>query len=151
MKQKKSAKRKIPISMFELLDVFGITSDEITHYLNIETGKFAIHSNFSGAFDENGNEIKEKNPFAGKKYIEIPGVMSYEAFRDMERFVQTVKDIKLQKRLTKILDGKGPFQHFVKYLSDFPEEKKDWEKFKKECIKKRAIEWLKDNNLGLES
>ena len=101
--------------------------------------------------DENGNEIKEKNPFAGKKYVEIPGVMSYEAFRDMEHFVQTIEDPKMRRRLEKILDGKGPFQQFVKYLSNHPEEKARWEKYKKDCIKKRALEWLKENNLSLET
>ena len=142
-------KRKINTSMVTLMEIFGISSDELTYYLNSETGKIAIHSNLSGAFDENGNEIKEKNPFAGKKYIEIPGILSYEAFKDMERFSETIVNEEIQQKLHTALHKKNPIRLFYRLLDENPQVDKEWTDYRDNCIRLRVLSWLNDNNLEL--
>lgn len=147
MKDREKIKIKTPMS--KLIEVFGINSDEVTHYLNIENGKIAIHSNICGAFDEDGNEIKRENPFASKKYLELPGFLSYEAFMDMERFTETVTDEQAQNKLIKVLSGKNPIQRFYKILESNPDLDKEWHRYRENCLRLRIIDWLNDNNLQL--
>jgi len=121
----------------------------MTYYLNIETGKVAMYSNLSGGFDECGNEIKDRNAFASKKYIEISGTRSYEVFRDMERFVDALKNLPLKEKLTTILKGKGAFRHFKELLANHPEEQNQWLDFRKKCLLQRIYDWLNENNLEM--
>lgn len=143
-------KRKINAPIRELLRVFEFSSDEMTYYLNIETGKVAMYSNLSGGFDEEGNEIKDKHAFASKKYVEISGTHSYEVFRDMERFVEELKNSHLQEKLKAVLKERGAFRRFKEMLSNYPEEQKNWLSFRKKCLLKRIYDWLDENDLELE-
>ena len=139
----------VPIKMEKLKEAFNFSSDDVTHYLNIKLGKIAMHSNFGGAFDEEGHPIRESNPFDKDHYIEIPGILYYEAYRDMERFTQTVTDTSLQKKLRKAIAGKGAFRRFAVILLDHPEERERWANFQEECIRERIFKWLEENNLEL--
>ena len=145
-----SKKKKIRISFQKLKEAFNFSSDDVTHYLNIKKGRIAMHSNFSGAFDEDGNEICEPNPFYKNIYIEIPGILYYEAYRDMERFAEQVKDEDIQKKLRKAINSKGAFRLFTYVLMDYPEERENWFKFQEECVRNRIFDWLEENNLELE-
>ncbi len=146
----KSKKKKIRISFQKLKEAFNFSSDDVTHYLNIKKGSIAMHSNFSGAFDEDGNEICEPNPFYKNIYVEIPGILYYEAYRDMERFAEQVKDENIQKKLKKAINNKGAFRLFTYVLMDYPEERENWFKFQEECVRNRIFDWLEENNLELE-
>jgi len=73
-------KKKIHTPIARLMEVFDLGSDEVTHYLDIESGKLAIHSNISGAFDEDGNEIKGTNPFHNKN------ISKYREYLHMKPF-----------------------------------------------------------------
>ena len=143
-------KRKVVAPIRELLRVFEFCSDEMTYYLNIETGKVAMYSNLSGGFDEDGNEIEDKNAFASGKYVEISGTHSYEVFRDMERFVETLRDSTLQEKLTGIFKERGAFRRFKELLSNYPEEQSNWLTFRKKCLLDRIYNWLEENDLELE-
>ena len=135
--------------MERLKEAFNFSSDDVTHYLNIEKGKIAMHSNFGGAFDEEGNPIEESNPFDKDCYIEIPGILYYEAYHDMTRFTKTVSDPQLQKKLTKAIAGKGAFRRFTYSLLDHPMERERWVHFQEECIRERIFNWLAENELEL--
>ena len=144
------SKKKILTSIARLMEVFDLGSDEVTHYLDTESGKLAIHSNLSGAFDEDGDEIKGTNPFHNKKYIEIPGIYAYEAFLDMGRFADTVKDQDLRQRLHTRLNSRNPVTRFKKLLAEFPREEKRWERYRNEAIRERVLDWLAENSLELK-
>jgi hypothetical protein len=143
-------KRKVAAPLRELLRVFEFCSDEMTYYLNIETGKVAMYSNLSGGFDEDGNEIGNKNAFASSKYVEISGTHSYEVFRDMERFVEMVLNPALKEKLATLFKERGALRRFKELLSNYPEEQNNWLTFRKNCLLERIYEWLKDNDLELE-
>jgi len=143
-------KRRVNITLDELTQVFEFSSDEMTHYLNIETGKVAMYSNLTGGFDEHGEEIKNANAFADPKYVEIWGIHPYEVFRDMENFVETLADGLLKERLKAILTARSAFHRFKEELTKNPGEHQRWLVFKKECCLKRIYDWLDDNDLEIE-
>jgi len=142
-------KRKVNAPIRELLRVFEFCSDEMTYYLNIETGKVAMYSNLSGGFDEEGNEITDSHAFASKKYVEISGTHSYEVFRDMERFVESVQSPELKGKLTAVLREKGAYRHFKELLSTYSEVQTQWLSFRKKCLLDRIHNWLEENDLEL--
>lgn len=142
-------KIKVNIKFKDLQKAFFYTSDDVTRYLNIETGEIAMHSNFGGAVDSKGNPIKETDFFHSKKHIEIPGIFSFELFRDMEKFTENLDDKKLIEKLCQALERKTPFRGFRKVLSDYPEIRDKWLHFEAEANRKRVLEWLDTNNLEL--
>lgn len=142
-------KRKVNAPIRELLRAFEFCSDEMTYYLNIQTGKVAMYSNLSGGFDEEGNEIKDSHAFASKKYVEISGTHSYEVFRDMERFVESVKSPQLKEKLKAVLREKGAYRRFKELLTTYPDAQNQWLSFRKKCLLDRIHEWLEENDLEL--
>ena len=52
----------------------------------------------------------------GEKYLEIAGMAPYDAFRVMEEFIATVKDLPLKDRLLRAIDQKRPFAHFTSQI-----------------------------------
>ena len=143
-------KKKIKIELSQLKEAFDIHSDEITYYLNSETGNIAMYSNLSCGFDEDGNEIFDNDLFRDKKYIEIPGTFSYEAFRDIDRFIETIKNNKIKKELLTYQKTKPAIPHFKNVLSYYPEERNRWMEFKEKQILHRIQKWLDENNMELD-
>ena len=144
-------KIKVNIKFKDLLKAFFYTSDDVTRYLNIETGEIAMHSNFSGAFDSKGNPIKETDFFNSKKHVEIPGIFSFELFRDMERFTENLDDKKMTEKLHRAIEKSTPFRSFRKVLNDYPEIREKWLHFEAEANRNRVLEWLAANNLELSN
>lgn len=136
--------------MEELIEVFNFSSDDMTHYLNMVSGKIAMYSNLSGGFDEDGNEIQDAHVFQDDKYIEITGMHAYESYRDMEKFNSQQEESELKEQLIQAVNNKGPFKRFREVLDRHPEASQKWQGFKRECVIQRIYLWLDENNLVLE-
>lgn len=145
-------KRKINVSMDDLLMAFDMNEGECTQYLNLETGGIAILSEIGDSFDEEGNEIKDPEIFEDPdRYISIPGSDSSEAFREMETFIETtVKSKRLSAELREALDKRRPFRRFRDVLMNHPKIDTEWFNFEEENAKKRIRQWLTDNDLELK-
>ena len=143
-------KKKIRIDLNQIMEAFDMHSDEITYYLNIETGNIAMYSNISGGFDENGNEIKDRDSFYDKKYKEIPGTFTYEAFKDVERFIETIEDDRLKQELELSPQVKSSVPHFKNILSYYPKERDRWLQFKEEQVRERIQNWLDKYDIEIE-
>ena len=78
----------------------------------------------------------------GTRYIEVPQDDTQEAYRDMERFIGTVSDERLQSLLWRAIDGRGAFRMFKDMLYEYPEEQKRWYRFKEEQVRQRVLDWL---------
>ncbi|MBI2853996.1 MAG: SWIM zinc finger family protein [Chloroflexi bacterium] len=85
----------------------------------------------------------------GGRYISIPKAGSDEAYRDMEDFISTVENERLQDRLTQAIQQRHPFRRFKDVLEYYPEERERWFSFNNSRIRERVLEWLKDE--GIES
>lgn len=146
-------KRKIKTTMDDLILAFDMNANEYSQYLNLETGGIAIISELGDSFDENGNEIDgdDTEKFDDKsKYILIPGSNPREAFENMERFTETVKNRELQPKLYNALSMNRPFYHFRDILLGYPEEQKRWFSFQEQATRQQIHDWVEQNNLELE-
>jgi hypothetical protein len=83
----------------------------------------------------------------GTRYIEVPRVDSHEAYRDMEKFIATVSDARLQDRLYRAISGRGAFRYFRDVVYENPSEQKRWFAFKDERMRRRVLEWLESEEI----
>jgi hypothetical protein len=141
-------KKKVNITLDIVLEALELGSPDITQYLNTETGGIAMIGEYSDAFDENGEllDSDDLDKFEDEKYIALPIVDSNEGYRDMEAFIETVKDSSLRDRLENALSQKRPFRRFKDVLIGLAEGER-WYEFQAVRNRRWALEWLEENNL----
>lgn len=141
-------KKKVNITLDDVLDSLEIGCAEITRYLNTETGGIAMISREVDSFDENGESLDydDLDKFCDEKYLVLPIVDSREGFRDMEAFAETIKDFALRNRLKNVLKQRRPFRRFREELQII-DELQNWYKFQTLRNHGRALDWLEENNI----
>ena len=94
-----SGKIQVPADLQEICILFEDSSCEHRGYLDLKTGE--IIQIFDDIMDtEEKQELDDKvDEGLGERYIAIPNAESYEGYRDMEDFIETVKDVKLKEKL----------------------------------------------------
>ena len=85
----------------------------------------------------------------GSRYIAIPRIESGDAYRDMEDFITTIGEERLQDRLWDAIRGRGAFRRFKDVLGYYPHERERWFKFKDERLRERMVEWLEGKEIQL--
>jgi hypothetical protein len=86
----------------------------------------------------------------GTRYVALPEADSREGYRDMEAFIDTVTDARLQSRLERAIRGRGAFRRFKDELRDADVEvEQRWYAFKQLRQEDRAREWLADEGIEL--
>jgi len=145
-------KRKVNISMDDLLMAFDMNAAGYKQYLHLETGGMAMLSEMGDSFDENGNPVKDPGIFGDPdKYIYIPGSDSGETYRDMEAFIEAkVNSERLRSDLREELGGHRPFRRFRDVLMNHPKLDREWFDFREDRTKTRIRQWLTDNDLELK-
>ena len=78
----------------------------------------------------------------GSRVVAIPNIESHEAYRDMERFIATIKDARLYDQLSYAIQGRGAFGRFKDVLAEYPAERERWFAFKDNRLKERIRDWL---------
>ena len=141
---------KIKIIDSDLLELLEDNSDFRTGYLDIKTGEIlTIFENFYDEAEEQQVIIEqiEKNP---SRYITIEPIGSREAFRIMERFVETLPEGEDRNLLNKALSWKKPFSNFKNAISDMPDIREKWFDFQDRQLRILAREWLELNDISAE-
>jgi Uncharacterised protein family (UPF0158) len=78
----------------------------------------------------------------GTRYAPVPEADTHQDFRDMEDFIVTVRNERLQDRLWRAISGRGAFRYFKDVLADHPRERECWFKFKDARVRQRVLDWL---------
>jgi len=78
----------------------------------------------------------------GSRYISVPEADSREGYRDMQDFIATVRDERLQDLLWMAIRGRGAFRRFKDVLAEHPRERERWFEFKDQRLQERVLEWL---------
>ncbi len=85
----------------------------------------------------------------GSRFIAIPSESSHEGYHDMEAFITTALNPRLQERLERAIGGRGAFRYFKDVLLDYPVERERWFRFKQERLQQRIREWLEYEGITL--
>jgi hypothetical protein len=83
----------------------------------------------------------------GTRFIRVPQVESHDGYRDMEQFIHAVSDTRVQDRLWRAIQGSRPFRRFKDTLLDYPQERERWFEFEAQQGRRRALEWLEDEEI----
>jgi len=85
----------------------------------------------------------------GDRFISIPAEGSHEGYRDMEAFIATMHNRRLQERLERAISGRGAFRYFKDVLLDYPVERERWFQIKRERLQQRILDWLEAYGITL--
>jgi hypothetical protein len=83
----------------------------------------------------------------GSRYIGVPHADSHEGYRDMEDFVVTVEDERLQDQLWQAISGRGAFRRFRDVLVGHFREQERWYAFKDARLEQRVLDWLASEDI----
>lgn len=136
-------KQKITLTDEEIKEIAGnLEIGNVTHY-NVVTGEIVSHPDPDRYFDDLEDlwgDILEKIEENSDDFIEFGTLESYESYKIMEDFTETVEDPDLKKALEKALSRPKPFQNFKYEIDGTIEERKQWFAFKSACY----VESVKD-------
>jgi hypothetical protein len=83
----------------------------------------------------------------GERYIATQRVEGSEAYGDMEDFIDTVSDRRLQDQFVSSISGRGAFRYFGDVLFDYPREQKRWFAFRDAQMRQRVLDWLESHGI----
>lgn len=87
----------------------------------------------------------------GMRFISIPATDSRERYRDMERFIDTVHDSRLQSILQHAIQGRGAFRRFRDTLLAYQHERECWFAFSAARVRERVLEWLEAEEIEVST
>lgn len=152
--------RKIEINWMELDAAFQSSSFEMRYYLDLETGDVVMVTDEIAGYLEDPpdwelsdwmkeaiEEARQVEAGYGTRYIRVPQADTREDYRDMERFISTVRNSELRDRLWQAIEGRGAFRYFKDVLAEHPAEREHWFSFKDRCIYERVADWLESEDI----
>jgi hypothetical protein len=83
------------------------------------------------------------------RYATVPQRPPPDEFDVMQRFVASVRDADLRRRLQRALGGHAPFRHFREALADDVDEEARWQTYGAAVRQIEAREWLQDLDIDL--
>lgn len=117
-------------------------SAEASWWIDPKTGK--LHLLGFGTWD--GEEVgPDFEPPDGLRRVQP--TESRESYGDLEEFTALVRAPKARDLLERAIAGRGAFRRFKDALAEFPELRAAWFEFHDARMERRAIEWLRDEEL----
>jgi Uncharacterised protein family (UPF0158) len=171
--------QRLKVDLQGMVIAFEDHGSELSHYLDIQTGRVvSVSADDFSEIEEDDDEVGEdelreddyEGPELpsepdwiraeralraevcnglGTRYIEIPADDRHEAYRDMEKFIDTVQDSRLQAWLARAIVGAGAFRRFGDTLSGDFHERRRWFEFKKARLEVRIRDWLASQEIEL--
>ena len=131
------------IDLDEIADALEDQEDyEHLYLIHPDTGEIAHWTPYTGIDGHNPVELDDLD------HIGIRPLPSYVWYQDMADFTEQVSDDKAARRLSRAIDGKGAFRRFrIELTEEYPDLLPVWYAFRATRARRRAVEWLEDNEL----
>ena len=126
----------VPVAWEALEDAFENNAPEVHSYLHFDTGEVIR------IVDGVADPAMHSRIMNDSRYLRIDPVSSREQYRWMERFIATVEDDDLRRRLNVAIDGKGAFRRFKDALMSHPVDRERWFAFRSERLRACMDSWL---------
>ena len=127
---------EVPVAWEALEDAFENNAPEVHSYLHFDTGEVIR------IVDGVADPAMHTRILNDTRYLRIDPVSSREQYRWMERFIATVDDDDLRRRLNIAIDGKGAFRRFKDALMSHPVDRERWFAFRSERLRACMESWL---------
>ena len=86
---------------------------------------------------------------AGKRFVTPPDKYEFHEYRQMERFIGTVRNAGAADQLSQAIRGKGAFRYF-KDTADRLGLLNRWFQYRHDAMKEFVVDWAADNNVPYE-
>ncbi len=126
----------VPVAWEALEDAFENNAPEVHSYLHFDTGEVIR------VVDGVADPSMHTRIMNDSRYLRIDPVSSREQYRWMERFIATVEEEELRRRLNIAIDGKGAFRRFKDALMSHPVDRERWFAFRSERLRSCMESWL---------
>ncbi len=134
--QNKAQQIEVPVAWEALEDAFENNAPEVHSYLHFDTGEVIR------IVDGVADPAMHTRILSDSRYLRIDPVSSREQYRWMERFIATVEDDELRRRLNIAIDGKGAFRRFKDALMSHPVDRERWFAFRSDRLRACMDSWL---------
>lgn len=166
---------KLQIDLADLQGFFEDDSEDISAYLDSETGEIFSYENYhENTLEElltNEDTLEsvlatiKSAPYLGttervvlvnvakvhqdksNRYRLIPKRDSRDTYQDMQEFAFALKDAQTRERLMSALQGKGAFRRFKDALLDYPNIRDRWLDFESTRARLRIEDWLESEDI----
>jgi len=145
----------IPVSLKAVVDELDAVSDDMTAYINRETGELYTLTNEDIDYGEGDDDeedapewqkesiAKAKEILDNDAWLTLPGKFEINEWEIMQDFAQSQPDQNVAERLFRAIHGKGAFRYFKDVLSD-EGIRDEWFAFRQRALEEIAEEFLTD-------
>ena len=77
-----------------------------------------------------------------ERYAPVPVLEAFDAFQNMEEFIQGVKDSKTKASLKRALRTRRPFKRFQEVLANDANARDRWFEFHDSWLQTKVLDWL---------
>jgi hypothetical protein len=150
----------IPVSLKSVVEEMDVLGDEMTAYINKQTGELFTVSEEEARLIETRNEDNEFVPEWQKEmlpkvrevlesndFVPLPDKFEIHEYAIMERFCLSLPDEALRVELLHGIRGRGAFRRFKDAIHD-KDIQDDWYSFREQALKRVAADFLDSEGIA---
>ena len=154
-----------PVKLSELIEALEFDFEEISAFVDLEDGcVVTVQSSLLSDLEEGDEEALSDVPDwqkdeveiaraivadSGKRFVAPPDKYEFHEYRQMERFIGTVRNSAAADQLSQAIKGKGAFRYF-KDTADRLGLLNQWFQYRGDAMKEFVVEWAEDNSVPYE-
>ena len=154
-----------PVKLSELIEALEFDFEETRTFVDLENGCVVMVQRSVLSDMEEGDEEalgdvpdwqKDEVEIAraivadsGKRFVAPPDKYEFHEYRQMERFIGTVRNAETADQLWRAIKGKGAFRYF-KDTADRLGMLKQWFQYRDNAMKEFVVDWAEGNNVPYE-
>jgi len=154
-----------PVKLSELMEALEFDFEEISAFVDLEKGCVVMVQRSVLSDVEEGDEDalsdvpdwqKDEIEIAraivedlGTRFISPPNKYDFHEYRQMERFIGTLRNADAADQLWRAIKGKGAFRYF-KDTADRLGLLNQWYQYRDDAMKEFVVDWAEANNVPYE-
>ncbi len=154
-----------PVKLSELIEALEFDFEEIRAFVDLENGCVVMvqRSVLSDVEEEDEEALSDVPDWqkdeveiaraivadSGQRFVSPPDKFEFHEYRQMERFIGTVRNAGAADELSQAIRGKGAFRYF-KDTADRLGLLNQWFQYRHDAMKDFVVEWAQDNNVPYE-
>ena len=154
-----------PVKLSELIEALEFDFEETRTFVDLEDGcVVTVQKSVLSDVEEGDEEALSDVPDwqkdeveiaraivadSGKRFVTPPDKYEFHEYRQMERFIGTVRNAEAADQLWQAIKGKGAFRYF-KDTADRLGLLNQWFQYRDDAMKEFVVDWAADNNVPYE-
>jgi Uncharacterised protein family (UPF0158) len=145
------------ISLRDVVEALDLQSDELSSYLDPDSGEIITFNHEEARIAERGNWDsvpdwmraslpKIKRALEDDRMLALPDRVHIDEWRMMQDFADQQEDCRCQAALADAVHGSGAFRLFRRTIAQLGIEEQ-WRRYREKAMERVARDWLEENKL----